>query len=64
MNIEILKDQVEKLNKSDFLRLYLIVTNKFAIMRKDDSSKVSKLLYNIKNPEKVKACMNHYRKKE
>ena len=54
MTIESLKPDVDKLNKSDLIRLYLYVNEKFDTLKKENPVKTSKLLYGVKNPDKVK----------
>lgn len=64
MPIEYLRKEIDSLSKSDFLRVYLLVTAKFNTMREEDSKKVSKLLYGVKNPDKVKECLNRQKDKK
>jgi hypothetical protein len=63
MTIESLKSDVDKLNKSDLIRLYLYVNGKFDTLKKEDPVKTSKLLYGVKNPDKVKQSIYRNREK-
>jgi hypothetical protein len=52
--MEELKNTINNLSKSDFLRIYLHVNDKYKILREIDSVSTSKALYYIKNSNKFK----------
>lgn len=53
--------QVRELSNRDFLRLYLILQERFNQMKSADSTKLSKLIYAVKNPEKEKELYTKWR---
>lgn len=57
-----LKNTINNLSKSDFLRIYLHVNDKYKLLRETDPKNTSKMLYYVKNPNKVKEHI--YKKRE
>jgi hypothetical protein len=63
MNFEDIAKQIETMSLSDTLRIYLFINNKVDEMRKKDSQHISKMLYYVKNAEKVIERVKQNRKK-
>lgn len=61
MDLESIKQSVKQLTKTDFVRLYLQINKDFDEMKSEHPKNVTQLIYNVKNPEKVKARVYAYR---
>ena len=63
MTLENIKEEIKELNKTDFVRLYLHITDEFNKMKNQHSRNTNQLIYNVKNPEKVKKRIYALREK-
>jgi hypothetical protein len=62
MELEELTKQVDTLSLSDTLRLYLYMNKKFEDLKNKDAQHISKMIYYVKNAEKVKDRVKQNRK--
>jgi hypothetical protein len=64
MTSDDIKNEVLKMNQSDFLRHYLFVNEQFLKMKTENPVKTSVLLNYVRNPEKVKERVYQHRLKK
>ena len=54
MNISKFNEELDNLTKSDIIRLYLCISIKYNSLKSENPKSFSKLLYAVKNPDKLK----------
>lgn len=64
MELNTIKEAIKDLSKTDFVRLYLHINQEFDNMKSNNPKNVLQLVYNARNPEKVKQNIYKYRAKK
>jgi hypothetical protein len=64
MELKEVLDHINTLSLSDKLRLYLFINNEIDELKKNNPQHISKMLYYVKNPDKVKNKIYEKRRQE